>query len=253
MNKPSFHFLPIFAAALILISGCIRPHPLRDPALDKKAGITARNIMQANQDITASKGLGWIRVTTGSDTYKYKIAWAAVYPDKIRISFLMSGHPVETIAADGEGVTFISHTGGHQPHTTFSKDPDMYRFINVPVKLSDLISVLLGRLPVKPHDFAFFSPGDPDLRTLVLKRKNRSLEQILVLNPDDMPQELKTADEKNRLLYRIAVTSYAPFNNRTIPASVRLSDAQQRNIDLTITSFQANPAIKQSVFRLTAN
>lgn len=249
---PLYRFI-LCLVFLFAVLGCAPQSPTLDPALNKKAENALRKIRLTNQNITAAKGLGWIKIKTGQHVLKYKIAWAAVSPDKIRISLLMSGHPIETVAADGKNVTFISHTGSHKPYKTFSNDPDMERFIKVPVKLSDLISLLLGHIPLMKHDLVYFSPKDPALKTLILKKTLGGLRQKISLNDDDLPSEIKTTGIEGQTLYRMMIFSYTSFNHDAIPAVVHLFDAKQREIILTITTFQANPVIKPSVFRLTAN
>ncbi len=231
--------------------GCAPTHKISDPGLDKKAGTIVRNIRQANQDIHASKGVGWIKTLNGRHTQKYKIAWAAAFPNKIRITFLVSGHPFETIAADGKKVTFVSHTGNHKPYTTHTRDPDMEEFINIPVKLSELISLLLGRLPVKKYDTAVFSPNDPALKTIHLTRLWSNTRQTLFLDDTNSPAGLKTSTLENQLLYSLKITSNKTISSHIIPATIEMIDGGQNRLSLKITTFQVNPRIKETVFRLT--
>lgn len=133
---------------LLVISGCTPLKPQTDPTLDKKASLLAKSTRSLNQDILSSKGTGWVEVTTHQRKDKFKLAWAAQAPNRLRITLLVSGHPVETIVATGEHVTFISHTGEHPPHTTLSSDPDLEKFIQIPMKLSGLTALQIGRAHV---------------------------------------------------------------------------------------------------------
>lgn len=159
-------FSPIFMflvwILLILVTGCSPLRPQTDPALDKRALVLANSVLSLNQDITASKGVGWVEINADTLTTRFKIAWAAMRPNRLRITFLVAGHPVETIVATGTRVTFISHTGEHPPHTTFSSDPDLKKYLDIPIKLSGLISILLGHIPLEKFDHAWFKPDDTD-------------------------------------------------------------------------------------------
>jgi outer membrane lipoprotein-sorting protein len=115
-----------------------------------------------NSQITTSKGTGQLTLTRGFRKEKYKIAWAAQSPNRLRMTLLMSGHPVETIAATGQWVTFVSHTGAHKPHSAVSADPDLNPYINIPLRLSELVSLLLGRVPERTFDTAWILPETPD-------------------------------------------------------------------------------------------
>ncbi len=239
----------IISLCLILPFGCAPTHKFSDPGLDKKARSIVQTIQQANQDIHASKGVGWIKTRNGHHTQKYKIAWAAVFPHKIRITFLVSGHPFETIAADGQKVSFVSHTGNHKPYTTHTRDPDMEEFINIPVKLSELVSLLLGRLPVKKYDTAVFS--DPTLKTIHLTRLWSNTHQTLFLDEANSPVGLKTSNLEKQLLYSLKIISNKTISSHIIPATIEMIDGGQNRLSLKITTFQVNPQIKETVFRLT--
>jgi len=167
MNSQKLFSRLIYIAVLILIfSGCAHRRPDTNPLLDKKAVFLANQARSFNQHIITSKGTGWIRIETKTKKDKFKIAWAAASPHKIRITFLLSGHPVETIIATGKKITFLSHTGEHAKYSYNSKDPNMEDYIHIPVKISEIISILLGRLPVKNFEDAWFSPSDTSLSVI---------------------------------------------------------------------------------------
>ena len=90
---------------LALVSGCTPLRPQTDPGLDKKARGLANTVLSLNQEIESSKGTGWIEVKNDTRSAKFKIAWAASAPNRLRITFLAAGHPVETIVATGTHVT----------------------------------------------------------------------------------------------------------------------------------------------------
>lgn len=145
-NRNNLLHLFFCVAFILIISGCAQLSPNTNPLLDKKAFLQAQSF---NQHILASKGTGWLKLETQTKVDKFKIVWAAVFPNKIRITFLIFGHPIETIIATGEKITFFSHTGEHSKYSYYSKDPNMEDYIHVPVKMSEMILVLLGRFPVK--------------------------------------------------------------------------------------------------------
>lgn len=237
---------------LVLPIGCTPLKPGIDPTLAKKAREIAEKNQLKNQQIVATKGTAWVKILSETGTQKYKTAWAAAFPNKLRITFLASGHPVETIVATGRDVTFISHTGTHKPYTTRNSDPNMADYIKVPVKLSELVSLLLGRLPVKPYDRAVLFSGSPSGRTLVLGKNWGRLKQTLFLAEDDIADRLKTADASGNLLYDLQITAQKKAGPHTLPAVIELTDRQQRRLSLELLTIHINPIIKESVFRLTA-
>ena len=236
---------------ILIFSGCAPHRPATNPLLDKKALLLASEARSFNQHIIASKGIGWARVETKTKTEKLKIAWAVVFPDKIRITFLISGLPVETIVATGEKITFFSHTGEHSKYSYRSKDPDMEDYIQVPIKMSEMILVLLGRLPVKKFDDAYFSPLDSSLSSISLKQKWKGVTQTLHFNDKGKIDGLKSTDLSGELLYEMMITQYKTYDFGDIPIKIEIKDLNNRKLTLEITSFRPNPTLKESVFRLT--
>ncbi|MCK5347794.1 MAG: hypothetical protein KAJ25_00305, partial [Desulfobacula sp.] len=182
---------------------------------------------------------------------KFRIAWATIFPNKIRITFLLSGLPVETIIATGEKITFLSHTGEHSKYSYNSKDPDMKDYILVPVKLSEMILVLLGRLPVKNFDDAWFSPSDSSLSTIILKQNWKGFTQSIHFNDKGKVDGLKTTDLSGKLLYEMTMIKYKTHDFGNIPVKIEIKDKDNRKLTLEITNFLPNPPIKESVFQLT--
>ncbi len=242
----------IYSIVFILIfSGCAQHRSASNALLDKKALLFANQARSFNQHIIASKGTGFALVETKTKTERFKIAWAAVFPNKIRITLLISGLPIETIIATGEKITFFSHTEEHSKHSYYSKDPDMKDYIQVPIKMSEMISILLGRLPVKNFDNASFLPSDSSLSSIILKQKWKEETQSLYFNKKGKIYGIKSRDLSGKLLYEIMITQYKTYNFGDIPIKIEIKDMDNRKLTLDITSFQPNPPIKDSVFRLT--
>ena len=238
-------------AAVFIFSGCALQRPATDPSLDKKAFFLATRARSANQHIVAGKGSGWIWIETESRVDKFKIAWAAKSPHKIRITFLISGLPVETIVATGKKVTFFSHTGDHSTYTDHSVDPDMQDYIQVPVKMSEIISILLGRLPVNRFDDAYFSPSDPSLSTIILTQDRKKTVRHLHLNDQGKVDGLTLTGSNGSLVYTLAITKYTTYDFGDVPVQIEIQDKNRKKLTLRITNFQPNPAIKDAVFWLT--
>ena len=252
MNRQnSLSHLLYIAGLIILVSGCAAIRPETDPMLDKKALTFAKQAKSYNQHIISSKGTGWATLQTDTKYEKFKIAWAASFPNKIRITFLISANPIETIIATGEKITFISHTGKHSLRSYKSKDPDMEKYINVPMKMSEMILILLGRLPVTKFDDTYFAPSDPLLSTIVLKQKGKPAAQYLHYNDQKNYDTFWLEDYNKTLIYKMETKAYKIFGSDNIPARLEIKDNNNRKLTLRITNFISNPHIKESVFELT--
>lgn len=251
MNNKILPCLPLVLISLALISGCGTLRPKPDPALDKLARGLATEVRSQNQEIESSKGTGWVKLETDTRRDIFNIAWAAVSPNKLRITFLASGHPFETIVASGKEVTFISHAGEHNLHTTATPDPDLKKFIQIPVKLSELIAILLGRIPVNPFDQAWFEGSITCPSPILLKQNWKPTLQKIQTDPDGMVQQLFFLDQNSALIYDITYLEHQPFGTNQVPVTLLFQDALGRKIHLHLNRFIPNPPIKESVFQLT--
>ncbi len=243
-----------FFVLLFLVYGCSYPRPKTDPALDKKALSLALQAKSYNQQVHSSKGLGWAVLQTPEKPgkkEKYKIAWAAQFPNKIRITFLLSGLPVETIISTGQKITFLSHTGQHSLHSYESEDPDMGRYVHVPVKMSQIILMLVGRLPIKDFNDAYFSPDSNTLSDIILRKDKETQMQYLQINKVGLPDQISITDFTDEPLYRIMIKHYENFSGLDIPSRIEVQDRLGRKLTVRISSFKANPPLKEGVFLLT--
>jgi len=240
-------FMPLICA--VCVAGCAMPRPQTDPGLDRAAWQSAARLQAWNQEITSSKGTARVRLETSTGVQTYQIAWAARAPDRVRMTFTVSGHPVETVVADGSQVTFISHTGRHKPHTPASDDPDLEPYTQVPVRLSDLITLLLGQIPVQKFDDAWFVSHD--LFHIRLGRKFSSLSQELILEEDDTIQVLRLLDKEGAARYEIVFHAFDTMGAYTIPVHMTIFSKKLLKAHIRITRFWPNIPVKESVFRLT--
>lgn len=250
-NHPIFSNLIYSIVFLLITSSCASLRPDTDPLLDKKAFLLSTQARSMNQHIITSKGTGWIRLETKKKMDRFKIAWAVVSPHKIRLTFLLSGLPIETLVANGKEITFFSHTGDHSTYTHHSKNPDMKDYILVPVKLSEIISVLLGRLPIKPFNDAWFSPSDTSLSTIILTQNRKGGTQSVQFNINGEINRLKTTTASGKLLYEMTLLNYKAFDSVSIPVKMEIKNRDNRKLTIEITNFLPNIAIKDSVFQLT--
>lgn len=241
---------PVFLVLVALfLNSCSGLVPSIDPAVEKKAAAAAARVRSANREIATSKGTGWLTLNTGARSEQFKIAWAAAAPNRLRLTLMAYGQPVETIAASGERVTFISHTGRHKPHTTASADPDLERYIDIPVKLSELIAILLGQTPVRPFDRAWLAPDSPD--TVVTTQGFSDVLQHLSLDPEGRVRRYWLTRNGGNLVYSMAYTAFKTSNGISTPSGLTLSDGNGRTLRLELTRLIPNADVKESVFRLT--
>nr|WP_319394398.1 hypothetical protein [uncultured Desulfobacter sp.] len=204
-----------------------------------------------NAPITTSKGTGELTLTRGLRREKYKMAWAAQSPNRLRMTLLMSGHPVETIAASGEWVTFVSHTGAHTPHSAVSTDPDLSPYINIPLRLSGLVSLLLGKVPERPFDRAWVLPETPD--TVFASQSFSPQIQQWITDENGITNQYRVLDKKMNVIFQIWYSRFFTQDEFTFPGLITIKDGQQMSMEISFKNIILNIPIKESVFRLTGS
>jgi outer membrane lipoprotein-sorting protein len=242
----------VFSACLVslaCLSGCGIQKPQTDPALDAAAQKSAEIVSDLNRDIKTSKGTGHLRLETVEGVQTFQIAWAAKAPDQVRLTLTTLASPVETIIADGNEVTFISHTGRHKPHSTASGDPDLEPYSGVPLRLSDMICLLLGQIPVQRYSDAWFISEDSS--RIQLHSRFTSQFQELILAPDQPVKALLFKNRYDEIQYEIRYHAFARMDHRQIPVYLTIADSQGQQARLTITRFWPDIPVKESVFQLT--
>jgi outer membrane biogenesis lipoprotein LolB len=245
---PRLFFIPLLGL-IILAAGCRPPKPDTDPAQDAKAMALALAARKKHADIFTTKGQGRLTLMLAHGKERFRLAWAAQAPNRLRLTLLASGHPVETIAASGKWISIVSHTGRHPPKSALSTDPDLSPYINLPVHLSDMVNMLLGRFPLRRFDRAWFAPESP--RTVRTSKNFSSLVQEVQFDDDGKIAVLTLLEKANAMVMRIEYLRYQVREGRIMPETMRLTDKDGNSLELTLSRILFNPEVKPSVFRLT--
>ena len=262
-------FLLIILTCLIFFSGCASIDYKNKH--DDKAYNLARQIRNSNKEIKTSKGLGWLKIketgnTTGMVT-DFKIAWVTEPPNKIRMTLLSSGFPVETIVSNGESISLFSHTGKHSLKTYNIKNPSLEDILLIPVKIEDIIILLSGQIPIKDFKYAFFDSqvdnqvdnqtenkidtNSSSLKTIVLKNKSGNGIQKIYIDSKNQIKKYIITDWKIEPLFEIIFFDPIKINSTIIPSKLIIRDSLNREVSLEISKFYINQPVKKSLFRLT--
>ena len=270
-NKPGFLICLIFIISIFFLSGCAVFNFFKPPVQDIKALSLVEDIKHFNKDIETCKGTGWLSLSSKTGKVeKFRMAWAISFPDKLRMTLLSAGHPIETIIADGKKVILVSHTGTHSPGTINSANPSLKSIISIPLKMQDVITLLAGRIPIVKFDYAYLLPRGRSKKnqdetenmekafniktidqTLVLKKKWARKTQKIFLDTNQNILGCQFFDQDKKPYYSISHSEYLKYKSFTIPAKININENSGNHITIEITAYQANIPIKSSVFNLT--
>lgn len=246
-------FIPCLALLLIciFIFGCSGLRPQTDLLLDSRAMTVSLKAKAQNQSIKSSKGIGTVQIHTRDHTRTFKIAWAATQRNQIRITFLLSGHPVETIISNGDAIECYSHTGAHKKYIILSKNPNLKKYLGISVKLSELVQILLGRLPIEDFDDAYFKPADPKKATVILTKQFRPFSQQITLGKMQNIVQIQSLDNLGNINYSMHISNRKMIDSKKVPHNIHMIDQQNNRLVFKIVSFTPNPLLKAHVFQLT--
>ncbi len=250
IRKPGF-LLPLAATLILVLSGCGTLRPKTDPAMDEMARKAIQQIRATNQEIQTSKGLARIRIFQENNTQSFRLAWAVASPNRARLILTFAGQPLETITADGHRVRFFSHTGEHPEHTVSEPDPDLESLLQVPVNLSDLVALLLGRIPIPAFDDAWYDRPDPATAPIILKKDYARRHWKITQNSQGDVDSLRLCNSDGDTEFRIQLSRRKPVKGKQIPMEIRMGDMEGRSLFLNISKFFVNAPVKERVFWLT--
>ena len=250
-QKNSISLLLICATA-VLISGCAGLMPPKNTIHDQKAAILAAQIKSINQNLHTFKGTARVTIVDDSKTQRMTIAWAAMLPDKIRLTILNSGIPVETILADGSRVIFVSHTGKHSLHEINSPNPSLERIVSMPVRIQEIISILAGQVPMEPFNRQELSDKkNSSETTLVLAKKWGGTVGMVQFDEQEHISRFQRLNREKETLYSVERLNLKTYKTYTIPSTTIINDGSGRTMTLKITGFYPDIPVKESLFSLT--
>lgn len=246
-----FSILLIFAATLIF-SSCAVLMPEKTREKDPRAVRLAQRVKSINHELETSKGTAWAILTNGNTRHRFKIAWACLVPDKIRLTILESGIPIETILADGRKVVFISHTGKHSIHTIKAPNPSLEPMVEMPVRIREIISLLAGKIPMESFDTEWISTSEgSDSTTLTLSKKWRGTIGHVQFDEKEEIFQFQPMGRDGEPIYSVSISDLETHGKYTIPHTTLITDNSGRILTLKIISFYPDLPIKASVFALT--
>lgn len=240
----------------VLFSGCSLTQPSYMHSAETNEALTVlQQIKSINRDIRTCKGSGWITITNIKESKRFRMAWATSFPDKIRLTLLSAGHPVETILADGKSVTFISHTGKHPLKKINSANPSLKEIVSIPVSIQDILSIFAGQVPIGKFDTAAIAQitNSSQLTNtmLILNRRWNGQSQNIVVNPANEVLSFSLINNDRELIHTVFNEQYKKFDSFSIPAKVNVRDNKGQKIDFEMTTYQPNISIRPETFVLT--
>jgi outer membrane lipoprotein-sorting protein len=210
-------------------------------------------LQAANAGLEDCKGLGQVTLRTGSKSQRARLAWAAKVPDKLRLELLaVSGHPLAALASDGSHLYLRDNTT-ERFHKSNSPEANLEQLVQVPLRVSDLIAYLLGRIPTVTAErmVQMDNPHEPGY-ILELSRWWGAISQRIFLKPDGktITRVVNFAAE-GKIAYQVNLADHRPEGEFLFARRLSAFTPEGDRIDMRLERFWPNAGIDEGAFQLT--
>lgn len=245
-----------FTCFMTLISSCSTlnrlPPAERAPA-QRDASSALQKISLINSKLVSFKGIGHMRLSEAKQpTLSERVAWVGSLPNKLAIVVLVSGRPIVKIASDGHylyTVDLQDTNGSYRKIKT--ADPRLERIIRIPATVSDIATVLAGRIPIRQHSRAFLQNEPSSDEVILVLEKWWSVIQKIYLSKDDLSvQRFEIFGRNGSLLYRYEITETQIIQGYRVPIRLRFSDDNGTVLQLEIERYVADVEVRPDMFIL---
>lgn len=263
MNKTP-RFAPtgyLFAfLALALLSGCSLLG--RGLVSEERAAESMRaqqvidRLAHVNSELVAFKGIGRIKIqgqSPDSMSINERAAWVAERPHNLSLVILSSGRPVFKMATDGRHLYLVDLTNPGQSYRKLrSADAGFERLISLPLKPSDVVAFLAGRIPIAEYSAAQFTKSDADDRyVLTLKNWWQVVQKVYLDDAGSRVREVEYFGYDGKLRYRVQFESMQEVKGYLVPVRVLISDDSGIGVQIDIDRFIADAPVTPSMFVLS--
>lgn len=238
----------------LLAAGCtgfrLRPEP--EPVASPEAQAILSGLMEKNQGLKTFKGLGKIRIWDETKLQTAKVAWAGAEDGRLRIELLqISGQPAASIASDGEWLYFVSHEKD-KLYKKRTRDPDLQKVLAVPVRASDVIALIRGRIPICAYHEARveenrYGPG----QVLILRRWDRIVQRIYPEGEKRRVRKTELFDKNGDRIWQAEFDRMKTVQGFALPFRILLGNGQDLGVELRIQRYWPNAELSAEIFVLT--
>jgi len=244
--------------AVIFLAGCGSISRQPEDSLESAAMADARVVLSIlrnqNRMLKNFKGIGKIKVRQDQKTrIDERIAWVASETAKLNIAVLVSGHPAIKMASDGEWFYYYETREGKPFYKKFSaSDANLKQITAIPIKISDIIALLAGRVPLREHHTAVLErSASGKSYVLVLKRRWWGVTEKIFL--DETKSKVHQTEFYNRsgsLIYLARFDEMQSIDGYRVPALLSISNGDGIDLELVVNRYWADVDVSASMFVL---
>ncbi len=218
--------------------------------------IAATNVLfslkNKNKKPDTFKGIGRIKLTNRGNVQVSRIAWAGAKPSKMVIQVLNPfGQPLETLASDGKHLYLLSPSLEHPFYKKRSSDPSLQKIISLPIKSSDIITIITGGVPI--HKYNSLTLQKEEFGNKYEKKKKKRwqgiVEKIYVDETKTKVEKIEFYNPSSTLLYRAVFEKMNRIHGYDLPSRLVLS-SDETILILDIDRLWVDVPVSPSMFVL---
>jgi hypothetical protein len=247
----------IFGAA-VLLAGCAslsrQPEDSQKAAARAEAQVVISFLSNQNRGLKNYKGIGKITVRQNQITrIDERIAWIASETVKLNIVVLVSGHPAIKMASDGKWFYYYQARPGKPIYKKIpASDSNLKRVTTIPIKTSDIIHLLAGRVPLREHHSAFLERSAAGQGyVLVLNRRWWGVAEKIFLDENkDRVHQAEFYDRSGSLAYRARFDEMQSIDGYQVPASLSITNGVDLELQFVVKRYWADVDVSSKMFVL---
>lgn len=214
-----------------------------------------QKLEQRNSTLKSFKGIGSIALKrNGILRIKERVAWIGARPVSFYIVILVSGHP--SMKLSGNGQWFFFHNLYDKENTyrkIRSNDPSLKRLIQLPLKASEFIAILSGRIPIINHHSIELLSDQTGDDILILKKRGRIRQKIYLAHDNLFPYKMEIFGRRGALIYSARFDQAKRIEEYNIPMKVTIYAEEKKEVitcQLVIDQYWPNVPVSPSMFVL---
>jgi len=227
---------------------------------EKSSGhVEAANLLsfvnKKNQNLKTFKGIGTIKLWHNNNhRIDERVAWAGADPSSLRIVVLVSSHPAIKFSTDGNFLYYLDLTTKPPFFKKIrSTDASLDRLVSIPIRSSDVVSLLSGRIPIHDHTSAGLIKNKLKKGyILVLKKRWRGVIEKIYLNENKSDiKKIEIFKPDGSLKYRATFKTMQYIKGYHVPLKLAISNDDGTGFTLDIERYMADATVSPSMFVLS--
>lgn len=233
-----------------LLWGCAALRPSEAPLFESET-VRRRyeSLRSANPGLSTLRGVGAVDVRVpGRPPLDARAAFVLEPGGRVRLTVrAVTGQPLLTLSFDGERLHLLDHT--RRKSTRKRQGADLSDLVGVPIRLEELTSLLVGRLPAMPLERAR-GDGTPEGILLQEHRWGGVAYRASADGPEGSLARLERLDRDGDTVWRAELSDYRIVEAYRVPARVRVEAANGSLVALHIERFIVDRPVDGAVFTL---